>query len=108
MMSKEWTTGHWYARPSLLRQGAFVIETRATSTDGAVLIAEMPYAATTGAALRQRSANACLIAAAPELVEALAALVEVAPCNADDDDDPEQAQAWRNARALLARIEGGA
>lgn len=49
----------------------------------------------------ERDANARLIAAAPELVEALRAIVPFA-----DDFTASGCEAIRNARALLARIEG--
>jgi hypothetical protein len=53
-------------------------------------------------------ANAYLIAAAPELLAALKAAQAIRPGNWDDDDDPDQAAAWRAVDAAIAKAEGGA
>lgn len=47
-------------------------------------------------------------AASHDMVEALEALVAIAPENADDADDPEQRDAWRKANAALTKAKGGA
>lgn len=57
------------------------------------------------AAIQQADANVRLIAAAPELHQALtAALVVVAGCNGDGLFDDQE----RTIRAALAKVEGGA
>jgi hypothetical protein len=57
------------------------------------------------AAIQQADANVRLIAAAPELHQALlAALVVVAGCNGDGLFDDQE----RAIRAALAKVEGGA
>lgn len=48
-----------------------------------------------------------LIAAAPELLAALEALLAIAPDNAEDEDDPEAAAAWRQAKAAVSSAKGG-
>ena len=52
------------------------------------------------------SPNARLIAAAPDLLAALKAALAIAPVNADDEDDPEQSEAWAAVRAAIAKAEG--
>lgn len=42
-----------------------------------------------------------------ELVAAIKALQSIAPENADDPEYPEQAAAWAQARAALAKLERG-
>ena len=54
-------------------------------------------------------ANARLIAAAPELLEALEKLIRDArPSNWDDDEDMDQWQAWLAADAAIAKARGAA
>lgn len=56
----------------------------------------------------EQLANAELFVASPKLLAALKGLVAVRPVNWDDEDeDPEQAAAWREADAAIALAEGG-
>ena len=55
----------------------------------------------------QDKANARLIAAAPELLEALETLLQDArPVSWEDNDDPEQVEAWKKAQAAISKARG--
>lgn len=52
-------------------------------------------------------ANACLIAAAPEMLAALEALISDArPSNWDDEEDFKHWMAWLNAKLVIAKARG--
>ena len=71
-------------------------------------IARAECGGTAGIGLAEAEANARLIAAAPELVEALLGVIDCAGLTALPGYRPELDQAVSNARALLARIKGEA
>lgn len=68
-------------------------------------------AAEPGASERQLRANACLIAAAPDMLEALKAYdAAMTSCWGSPDDlprgNPDAARCWPMARAAIAKAEG--
>lgn len=71
-------------------------------------IARAECGGTSGIGLAEAEANARLIAAAPELVEALLGVIDCAGLTALPGYRLELDQAVSNARALLARIKGEA
>lgn len=50
--------------------------------------------------------DARLIVAAPDMADALIALIAIRPSNWDDGEDPEQEAAWRAAEAALVKVLG--
>ena len=56
--------------------------------------------------VREQEANARLIAAAPDLLEALKSLVEYGEGNEDPDVFPEEHLRLNSARAAIAKVEG--
>jgi hypothetical protein len=55
---------------------------------------------------RQNRRDAAAILALDDLTAALAALIKIRPANWADGDDPEQTEAWKRAKAALAKSEG--
>jgi hypothetical protein len=92
-------------------------------SDWAIVAAGSSYPEINAALTAERDANAALIAAAPELLEALRRVLAIAECEADaraalagNDDHPdtqadtrEASEACERARAAIAKAtEGGA
>ena len=57
---------------------------------------------------RQDKANARLIAATPELLDAAKAVLQIWDDLYYNQSDPEEREAWNTLRAAIAKAEGGA
>jgi hypothetical protein len=86
-MTDKHTPGPWVAQPDLF-DGYFYIE----AASGAVIAEVFPWQAGDMDGAGEADANARLIEAAPELLEALEALIECYTISIERDGD-----AWRNA-----------
>lgn len=89
------TPGPWTVDPTF--NGEVVLSSRG------IMVADCSIFAR-GRSSETNQANARLIAATPDLLVALHKLLVIAPENALDDDDPEQAEAWAFARAVVAKL----
>lgn len=97
------TPGPWCARlkqTSFGNSGAWIIE-RDTDADVRTMVCEMPHSATSNPA--RPVADAHLIAAAPDMLEALK---QIAADTHGTVDDPDASRINRIARAALAKAEG--
>lgn len=93
------TPGPWNVGLTL-PEGAIRIE-----CDGGPFIASVRFSANRDE--REAQANASLIAAAPELLEALASMVEMFERHMDGRPGPDDAaQRWDAARAAISKAEG--
>lgn len=112
-MSAQHTPGPWQIRSDYLREDELTI---IANVDGEYVDGCQHCTFDTVARcideydehLPNAHANARAITAVPDLISAAIAVKSIRPDNWDDGDDPEQAAAWRQLDAAIAKATGGA
>lgn len=96
-MKTKFTPGPWFTH----REGLSTIYVEARLRPG--IVQEVAACGPTEAGQEQQEANAALISAAPNLLEALRTLLDCAKYG----DVFQDADAWNDARAAIAKATGG-